>query len=771
MASLSDRELDVLQALSDGLSNEGVAARLFISVKTVEATCRSIFRKLDLLEGDATENRRVKAVVRYLLEGPAQASLIVEPPTEFIGRQTELADLERTLGSARLLTISGPGGIGKTRLALAVAHRWRQDNRPVCFIDLTGATDEAGLLGATALAIGNPNLTLSAAGRRLSRAVGGEGLVIFDNADTVVAPAQRWVEEITTSEGLTVLVTSRTPLGASGEVVWPVPALSLADATSLLRSRSNASLSPAEAEELCASVGGHPLAIELIAGRLDALPLSQMLARSKEMARLLGDGPGDGRQHLGRVLDASLADVGPVCTLALQRLSVFPGGFDFDAAQALVGEPGVAIVLPQLVDAALVAFDGAHRYRMLEPVRQHAHGRLLDGPHRDGLDRAVTAWGLALVRSVRPDGSAERGGLAREMADRTALERTNIEVAVRAALRIGQTEAALEIVDGLGLHWAMTSAHSAQPLVDEVLAHVEGGEDEHLVAGAILAAGMVAVRAHDPRCIDYLRDAHERFVAAGHHRDAIFTEYWLLRGSFGLIGSFDESLNRARDLGDQRLIGYLLEGKARHAYLNGEPIADLLPWLVESEQIGRATDPELAGLALISIANRRLDLDRLGAGQLELAEVKPLAEEAAQIAATATTSFDLCEVLLLDLRIEHRFGSPATARAAALGVLQATVARDGTVAAAVAMLYAADLVLRSAPRVSAEQATTATEAQRIAACYANDRPGGRSRILVDNFPSLVDESDPSIDDEAVLRAALSLIEVLEPDQPRADPSR
>ena len=166
-------------------------------------------------------------------------------------------------------------------------------------------------------------------------------------------------------------------------------------------------------------------------------------------------------------------------------------------------------------------------------------------------------------------------------------------------------------------------------------------------------------------------------------------------------------------------------------------------------------------MALVNLANRRLDLDRAGDRPVDRSEVGSMAGEAARVAATATTRYDLCELLLLDFRIEHHFGNPASARSAALGVLRATVARDCTVAASIATLYAADLVARFDPPVAPAHLATVTEAQRIAAAYANDRPGGRSRLLVDNFPALVDTVDPEVDDDAVLRAASGVVDILE----------
>ncbi len=762
MSSLSDRELEVLRALSEGLSNDGVAKQLFISVKTVETICRSVFHKLDLGRGTTGDNRRVKAVVRYLLEGPPDSMQVPSPTTSFVGRGAELDALENALQSTRFLTLAGPGGMGKTRLALEIARRWSDRGRPVRFIDLIGVTDEAGLVSATALAVGNPSLTLASAGRRIARSFGDEqGLVIFDNADQVSGPTARWAEVITQVEQITVLVTSRTALEAHNETVRPAAPMTVADSVTLLRSRSGVSMLPAEEEALCNSVGGMPLAIELVAARLATLPPSELVEHTHDLVRLLADVPGRGRQHLGSVLDGALIDVGEQAGLAAQRLSVLPGGFGLDAARAVLGELEVAVVVPQLVDAALVSFDGQKRYRMLEPVRQRSDERLrVDVSHSATMSRLV-AWCLDVVRSARPPGGDIRAGVRRTAAEQLDVERTNIEAAVRTALVLGDVDAALEIVDRLGVHWAMTSPQGWKPVVDEVLAAVQGDEDEHLLSGAHLAAGMLGVRTHDPRCIEHLVEAEARFRAGGHDHDAMFTEYWLLRASNGRAGSFDDVIERAERSGDHRLVGYLLEGKARHAYFNGTPIAELMPWLLEAERLGRATDPELTGTALISIANRRLDLDHLAGGGMDRSEVEPLAFEAAEIATTASTTYELCEVLLLDHRIEQRYGSLTAARSTAIGVLESVLARTCVIAASTALMYSVALVRRFDPAaVSPEQLQTATAIERVAGSYLNDRPGRRSRFLADNFPAIVTVDDSGVDDESVLAAASSMIELL-----------
>lgn len=298
-------------------------------------------------------------------------------------------------------------------------------------------------------------------------------------------------------------------------------------------------------------------------------------------------------------------------------------------------------------------------------------------------------------------------------------------------------------------------------MVDDVLAAVQGGEDEHLLSGAHLAAGMLCVRTHDPHCIDHLVEAKERFRAGGHDHDAMLAEYWLLRASSGRIGSFDDVIERAERAGDRRLVGFLLEGKARHAYFGGTPIVELMPWLLEAERLGRATDPELTGTALISIANRRLDLDHLAGGGMDRSEVEPLSLEAAEIATTASTTYELCEVLLLDHRIEQRYGSLTAARATAIGVLDAVLARTCVIAGSTALLYSVALVRRFDPAaVSPEQLQTATAIERVAASYLNDRPGRRSRSLADNFPAIATVDDPGADDESVLVAATSMAELL-----------
>jgi hypothetical protein len=395
---------------------------------------------------------------------------------------------------------------------------------------------------------------------------------------------------------------------------------------------------------------------------------------------------------------------------------------------------------------------------MVELVRQRALADLrADGAFAETLS-ALTDWCDGFVASlVAPD--ARRGrGIGHREAALLSIDRANVEAGVRAAITIGNVPTALAVVSRLGSHWAMTNPRTNVGLVEEVLGSLQGDEPAQYVNAARLAAGQVAGRAHKPEVLEHLCVARDDARSLGHEGDALVAEYLLLRYTSGLVGSFDDSIERANAIGDPVLTGHLLEGKAQHGYLNGIAIAELLPWLWEAERIGRAVDAELLGTVLVNIANRLLDLDHTTDEVTSREVVEPFATEASQLAAKATSTFELCDLLLLDLRIEFRFGDTRAAYRSALAALQAMISRECTIAVAAAVLYAGTLARRD-DRLAAPQHEHVRTLMATAAGYRNRRPGG-SRVVNDNFPDFIGVVDYALTDDDVFDAAKHMIPVI-----------
>src|SRR3954454_9377087 len=372
------------------------------------------------------------AVVPPPRAAPARHNLPWQP-TSFIGRARELAELDSAIGSHRLVTLTGPGGCGKTRLALELGRRRVERHRDgVWVIELAGIADGALVGQAAAAALGldlrpDEDAESGLAERLRER----ELLLVLDNCEHVLDPCVRLVETLLAQcPGVTIVATSREPLHLAGEVDWRVPSLAMldteslsdvaelanADAVELFVDRASSAnprfkLSVANAQavaEICLRVDGLPLAIELADARTSALSPAEIASRLGDglaVLRATRTGGLTRQQTLEGTLDWSYDMLGPRERALFQRLSVFAGGFELEAAEAitsdrLLAEHQVLDVLAGLVDKSLVGVDEAgasYRYRLLEPVRQYARLRLRESGELAALVERHAVWFAELV--------------------------------------------------------------------------------------------------------------------------------------------------------------------------------------------------------------------------------------------------------------------------------------------------------------------------------------------------------------------------------------
>lgn len=507
VAGLTQEEL----AERAGLTTYGVSAlERGVRTRPYPHTVRALAEALEL---DTTARAALVAAVpkrgsaarapavRAAEPAPAQRS--VEPATELpgtplIGRAETLAELVSMVrGGTRLITLTGPGGIGKTRLAAAVLQRVGADFVDGgVFVPLAHVTRVAEACSAIAADVGLADSDAPEVERRLREHLADrQQLLVLDNLEQVDEVGRAVAALVAGCPGLTLLVTSRVALGVRAESVHVVPPLevprgdpaSLADveatpagALFLERARAGAghlALTDAEAADvaqLCRRVAGIPLVLELVAAQLRTLAPEQLLGRFDQVLRREGPTDLPDRQ---RTVHAALEWSRELLTPAEQQLfaslSVFKGGFTLEAVEAVTGDPDAWTLLHRLVEQSLVHVvagpRGGRRYHLLEPVAQYADG-LLDPDSRAGLRSAHAAWVLALTERAAPEYTRA------DQIDWLALldlEDANLAAALRWSLGEGEdADTAARIGWGLWLFWWLRGRlQTGRSAMEQALTH------------------------------------------------------------------------------------------------------------------------------------------------------------------------------------------------------------------------------------------------------------------------------------------------------------
>ncbi|MCA1844014.1 MAG: hypothetical protein LC792_12690, partial [Actinobacteria bacterium] len=367
--------------------------------------------------------------------GPAGTRNNLPPSvTSFVGRERELGDLETQLTAARLVTVTGVGGVGKTRLALEVA-RGATERFPdgVWLVDLVPVSDPVLVADAVTATLGLLTDDRPALDVLCSHLADRAALLVLDNCEHVVGGVRDVAGAVLVQcPAVVVLATSREVLGLSGESLWPVPSLSMpplkpsaaddlsdSDAVALFVERASTSqpgfaLSDTNAtaiSRICHRLDGLPLALELAAARMRVLGAHQLADRLDDRFKTLGSLPAGAeprRRTLRAAMEWSWVLLAPAERAALARLSVFPASFDLDAAEAVIGagDTDVLEVIARLVDTSLVTVEPGERagtnvrYRLLETVRQFAAEQLetegataeTERRHLDHFLSRCTAW-------------------------------------------------------------------------------------------------------------------------------------------------------------------------------------------------------------------------------------------------------------------------------------------------------------------------------------------------------------------------------------------
>jgi predicted ATPase/DNA-binding CsgD family transcriptional regulator len=353
--------------------------------------------------------------------------------TSFVGRATELSELPQLMASSRLLSITGAGGCGKTRLAVQLAADVL-DGYPggTWLVELATVNDPERVLATIAAALGERDLGGDLIEAIAIRVGGRPTLVVLDNCEHLLDTVARLVDALLRRcESLTLIATSREPLGVPGETAWRVPsmpapdpahvqpadALAQFDSVRLFldratKARPNFRLTIHNARavaQICHRLEGIPLAVELAAARVRGLPVEQIAAGLDDRFRLLTGGARTvlpRQQTLQASVDWSYELLSERERAVFRRLAVFAGGFTLEAAEHVVAGDDIAPVevldlLVALVDKSMIDVDDARsRYRMLESLRQYAAARLVDAGEVTAARDAHLAWTAGTVDPI-----------------------------------------------------------------------------------------------------------------------------------------------------------------------------------------------------------------------------------------------------------------------------------------------------------------------------------------------------------------------------------
>ena len=612
-----------------GAGNRGEALRAY------ERCRRVLADQLGVGPSPATE----AAYLALLGEEPAPAppppavplppSNLPYPLTRLVGRDEELAQIDKALAGARLLTLTGTGGVGKTRLCLAAAADLAADYADGAFlVELAPLADPDLLPQQVLTALGlreeagqSPQATLEAHLRTRHL------LLVLDNCEHLVAAAAAVAERLLrASPRLTVLATSREPLGVPGEATWRVPSLSPDGAMALFTERAKAvrpdftvtaTTRPA-LSQLCQRLDNIPLAIELAAARTTALSVDEIAARLDDRFRLLSGGARTAvprQQTLRAMVDWTYDALAPVERKVFDRLAVFGSTFDLEAAEQVAADGGVDTgdlvvdrvdasdlvvdrvdasdlvvdrvdasdiveVLGGLVNKSLVVAErpapgGRTRYRLLETMRLYARERLAES----GEAAAVRARHLDRALDLAQDAAAVLDGPDQaEVLDRLEAEHDDLRVALAWGTSGGDPEPALRLATALGRFWEIRGHLSeGRGWLEAALTAGGGGEWPGLRAVALNWAAVLAQHQGDYAAA---RGLYEHSLALRRRLDdrpglaAALVGLGNLAALQGQLGvardQFEEALDIGRQISEPQVVAAALTNLGWVAHARGD---------------------------------------------------------------------------------------------------------------------------------------------------------------------------------------------------------
>ena len=501
------RQADALRVYQDGrrLLADGLGLEPGPELRQLEA---AILAQDESLDAPPTTSAATSTWAEH--RSPIPASL-----TPLVGRDVELRDLTALFDDRRFITLVGPGGVGKTRLALEVA-RARSGSLAYggCLVELAPVGDPAAVRAAIAFALdlADPNQLAAMIGQR-------DLLIVLDNCEHVIATAAEVAEDLLRRcPGLRLLATSREGLRVSGETIWPVPPLAADDAVALFVDRARAAGAPLDLSddqayvigEICARLDGLPLAIELAAARARAFPIPQILSRLNDRFRLLTGGSRTAlprQQTLRAVVDWSYELLFNDEQRVFERLSVFPGGCDLATAQVVCADgdlpgPDIEDIIRALIDKSLITAEaGTNELRVsqLQTLAQYGRERLAERGESARVRDAMAAHFATLCTGSAAafTGDAQRTWLAT-----IDQEQDNLRGALEWAVATDDAETALTIAGGCSWpHWLAGTMVEGKRWLDDAFA-CRGEVTETTMALALTGRALINFQLGVPERVD-----------------------------------------------------------------------------------------------------------------------------------------------------------------------------------------------------------------------------------------------------------------------------
>ncbi|HEY8693097.1 MAG TPA: NB-ARC domain-containing protein, partial [Chloroflexota bacterium] len=436
------------------------------------------------------------------------------PLSKRFGRDREIATVGRLLAQARLLTLTGAGGIGKTTLALEVCRSLvasdpRRYPDGIWLVELAPTADQSLVAHTVASATHTPETPDQPATESLIRALRAkQALIVLDNCEHVIGATAELSERLLGQcPSLTILATSREPLNIAGELVWPVPPLPPEDGATLFAARAaearpDFALTVAQAAtvvEMCQQLDGLPLAIELAAATARSLAVEEVASRLGQRFNVLAAGKRTApqrQQSLRAMVDWSYTRLSPQEQTLFARLSVFAAGWTLAAAEGICADGSDMLgLLHELVQKSLVAAEPRGpetRYRLLETLRQYAAEQLREAGEEAELRTRHLQWFLAFAEGAEPELS---GADQFAWNDRVEVEHANIRAALGWARLDGHVEASLRLGAALRLWW-LRRVHIVEGCewLEDLLSKAGGRDGPRVRAKALNALAFLRLR-------------------------------------------------------------------------------------------------------------------------------------------------------------------------------------------------------------------------------------------------------------------------------------